>query len=66
MTKSAHRIDTSVCASSAIVRLSDLEMRSQIGVVVSRASSDANYARDLLKKAGIVTANGDLAKKFRG
>lgn len=49
-----------------IIRLSDSSIRAQLEVTKKRIRKDPDFARDLLRDAGIVTAKGNLTKKSGG
>lgn len=51
---------------SQLVRLSDSSVRAQLEVTKRRIKSDPDFARNLLRDAGIVTAKGNLTKKSGG
>jgi hypothetical protein len=48
------------------MRLSDPEMSQNMDALRERLKSDPAFAQDLLRKAGIVDAQGKLTKNFGG
>ena len=48
------------------MRLSDPSMKTKIDTMKARLQRDPNFARGLLREAGIVTATGKLSKKSGG
>lgn len=51
---------------SGMVHLSDPQMKPAMEQLKQRIASDPDFARSLLRSAGIVTAKGKLAKRFGG
>ena len=72
--KASHRLDAETGRYAAsgssvrieVVRLSDPVMKKDMGELKRRIAVDPGFGRKLLRQAGIVTAKGNLTKRFGG
>jgi hypothetical protein len=52
--------------SQRLVRLNDSEVAASVNSMSKRLSADKNFAEHMLRTAGIITAKGNLTKRFGG
>jgi len=57
---------TGVAPRFDVVRLSDPAMKKGMGELRQRIAADPEVGKKLLRKAGIVTAKGNLTKRYGG